>query len=103
MTPMARSLKFLREQGWPLVGVMESWVPRARVRRDLYGIIDVLACGPRGVLAVQVTTGDHAANRVAKIAASPALPILKAANVKVMVHGWRLNASNRWTLREVAL
>jgi hypothetical protein len=42
MAPTARSLKLLRDTGHA-VGVVESWVPGANVRRDLFGFADLLA------------------------------------------------------------
>ena len=82
--------------------VVERWNPHARVRQDLYGCIDVLAVGP-DIVGVQATSGSNVAARVRKLTDSPALPVLRKAGVRVLVHGWRKAASGRWTLREVDL
>jgi len=100
-SPTQRTLQHLRKAGYPLVQVVEKWNPHARVRQDLFGIIDVLAVGPDGILAVQCTSADHVAHRLAKLRASTALPVLKRAGFAVHVHGWRKRRpSGRWVLRE---
>jgi len=101
-TPTQRTLKHLRAAGYSLVEVVERWNPHARVRQDLYGCIDVLAVGS-DIVGVQATSGSNVAARVRKLTDSPALPVLRKAGVRVLVHGWRKAASGRWTLREVDL
>ena len=97
---MQRSLKRLRDDGW-LAEPVERWIPGARVRRDLWGFADVLALRGPEVLAVQVTSGSNVAARVKKITDSENLPAVRAANIGVIVHGWRKNAAGRWVCREV--
>lgn len=103
MTPTARTLAYLRAAGWPLVQVVEHWVPGARIRRDLFNIVDVLAVGPAGILGIQVTSGANVSARLRKIMSSPATPVLLAAGVQLVVHGWRKAASGRWQLRAVPI
>lgn len=102
MTPTQLSLRELRARGYPLVQVVERWNPHARVRQDLFGIVDVVAVGDE-IVAVQATSASNVSKRVAKITESAALPILRQAGIRVLVHGWRKNAKGRWTLREVDL
>lgn len=88
--PTQRSLNLLREQGYT-VYIVEHYNAYAKVRRDLFGFIDVAAIHPnkRGVLGVQTTTGSNLAARIAKAEALPAYKIwLKAGNA-VEFHGWR--------------
>lgn len=100
-SPTQRTLQHLRKAGYPLVQVVEKWNPHARVRQDLFGIIDVLAVGPDGILAVQCTSADNVPSRLTKLRASAALEVLKSAGIAVHVHGWRKRrASGRWVLRE---
>jgi hypothetical protein len=103
MSPTARTLEHLRKAGYPLVGVVEKWIAPACRRVDLFGILDVLAVSEAEIVGVQCTSGSNVASRVAKIAESAALPVLRSAGVKVCVHGWRRNAKRRWVLREVEL
>jgi hypothetical protein len=100
-SPTQRTLRHLREAGYPLVQVVERWNPYARVRQDLFGVIDVLAVGP-DILAVQTTSGSNVSARVKKITESEALPILRKAGIRVLVHGWK-KSKGHWVLREVDL
>jgi hypothetical protein len=98
MSPMRLSLRHLRAAGY-LAEVVERRVPGANIRKDLFGFGDVIAIG-RDVLIVQVTTAGNLSARVKKIGTSAALPILIAAGVQIVAHGWS-KASGRWRLREV--
>jgi hypothetical protein len=100
-SPTHRTVQHLRAAGYPLVQVVEKWNPFARVRQDLFGIIDVVAVGA-DIVGVQATSGSNVSKRVAKITESDALPILRKAGVRVLVHGWR-KSRGRWRLREVDL
>jgi hypothetical protein len=100
MSPTQRTLAHLREAGY-LAEVVERWNPHARVRHDLFGCLDILAIGP-DIVGVQATSGSNTASRVKKLEQSSALPVLKAAGVRVVVHGWR-KLGGRWSVREVTL
>jgi hypothetical protein len=99
MTPTARSLAYLREHGY-VAAIVERWIPGANVRRDLFGILDLVAIRDGETVGVQVTSGSNVAARIRKIEDSPALPHLRAAGWRLLVHGWR-KRKGRWTLREV--
>ena len=100
-SPTQRTLKHLREAGYPLVQVVEKWNPHARIRQDLYGCIDVLAVGDE-IVAVQATSGSNVASRIRQLTEHPSLPYLRKAGIRVLVHGWR-KVKGRWQLREVDL
>lgn len=100
-SPTQRTLKHLRDAGYPLVQVVERWNPHARIRQHLFGIIDVVAVG-EDIVGVQATSASNVSKRVTKITESPALPILRKAGIRVLVHGWR-KIRGRWQLREVDL
>jgi hypothetical protein len=105
-SPTQRTLKELRKRGCPLVQVVERWNPHARVRQDLFGIIDVIAIAADGdIIAVQACSGGggDAAERVRKISDSPALPHLRKAEITILVHAWRKNSVGKWVLREIDL
>ena len=80
--------------------VVEHWNPHAHIRQDLFGIIDVLAVGKGGTVAVQCTSYSNVASRVTKIADSEAIGDIRDAGWKVLVHGWR-KPKHRWEVREV--
>jgi hypothetical protein len=100
-SPTSVTLADLRAAGYPLVQVVERWNPYARVRQDLFGVVDVLAVG-QDIVALQATSGSNVSARVRKLTDSPALPILRKAGIRVLVHGWR-KVRGRWQLREVEL
>lgn len=101
-SPTQRSLALLREK-YPLVQVVEKWNPHARIRQDLYGIIDILCVGDRETVAVQTTSGSSVSARIKKMMDSPALPHLREAGWRIIIHGWTKNSKGKYVLREVDL
>ena len=100
MTPTQRSLAHLRAAGWQ-VAIVEHWNPFARIRQDLFGVLDLLAVRDGVTLGVQTTSGSNVSARVRKIAESETVPALRKAGWLLHVHGWRKGANGRWALREV--
>ena len=118
MTPTARSLAYLRAQGYHAY-VVERWIPQARVRKDVAGFMDILAWSvdhgpdqPAITLAVQATTGANLSARQRKIECGgltvseyEAFEGWKACGHKVCIHGWAKQGARGkrklWTLREV--
>jgi hypothetical protein len=88
----------LKEDGFTLVETVERWNSFARVKNDLFGIIDVLAVGGGVTLAVQVTSRDNMSSRRKKITESPAYPELLEAGWRVELHGW-YKEKNRWQVK----
>lgn len=100
----SRTLEFIRSQGWEADKV-ERWIPFFRkegqenllgdktgprgVRKDLFGIIDIVALGEvRGTIYIQ-SCGQAFAEHDRKLLESPmALKILKKGN-HLMLIGWR--------------
>ena len=98
MSPTQLTLRHLRDvEGWPLVAIVEHWNPHARIRQDLFGFVDVLAVGPRGVLAVQTTSATNVASRMRKIAEHANVGPVRDAGIAIRVHGWR-KRGGRWEL-----
>ena len=88
VSPLQRSKKQLEEAGYT-VAIVEKWNPWAKVRQDLYGIIDLL-CIKKGVtLGVQVTTLGHKQDHIDKMEAHPNLKKLLLAGWKIELHSWR--------------
>lgn len=94
MTPTALSLRYLRDEGW-LVDVCERWVPSGRigqVRKDLFGMIDLVAVRGTETMGVQTTSNANVASRLTKMTDADhadALAALRSAGWTVMIHGWR--------------
>jgi hypothetical protein len=87
MTPTALTMRYMRRSGY-LVDVAERWVPRANVRRDLFGIIDLIAITiGEPVLAVQCTSLSHVSARLKKARQSPALAVWLKTGSRFQVFG----------------
>jgi hypothetical protein len=107
VTPTQRARAECKRNGWHSA-IVERWNPHAHIRQDLFGFIDMLVLdGLPGVLAVQVTSGDHVAERIAKILSSPYLVPWLASGSRVEVWGYRkVGARGKrklWALRRVAV
>ena len=69
-SPTQRALWHLRDDGWT-AQVVERWNQYAKVRQDLFGVIDIVAMREgTGILGVQATSGSNHSTRVKKIIAS---------------------------------
>ena len=102
MTPTARSLVKLKAEGWR-VAVVERWNPHARIRQDLFGVVDILAIREGETLAIQATSGSNVSARIKKIADAAATADILAAGWRFEVHGWRKASNGRWQCRVEAL
>ena len=100
MSPTQRTLAKLRKEGYR-AAVVEKWNPHAKIRQDLFGVVDVPAIREGETLAVQSTSGSNVSSRVNKIAESEATQDIREAGWRFVVHGWRKNAKGRWQCREV--
>ena len=98
-SPTQRSLAHLRNLGYR-VAVVERWNPHARIRQDLFGVLDLLAVRDGEILGVQTTSGSNVSARLAKMADSEAVPELRQAGMRLEVHGWRKLKAG-WTLRSI--
>jgi hypothetical protein len=88
MSPTQRTLVELRKRGFTAY-VVERWNPYARVRQDLFGIIDILALKP-GVplLAVQATSSANVHARLAKVRDSSLASDWVSSGNHLEVWGW---------------
>lgn len=104
-SPTQRTLKELRELGWD-VDIAERNIPHAKLKKDLFGFIDILGMKGDYLLAIQTTTGDHHADRDRKILASPLAPKWITEFRKLELWSWRKGLSNGrgsrlvWKLRK---
>jgi len=100
MSPTARSLQMLREQGY-LVDIVERRLPGCAVTKDLFGIADLLCLRGEEIVAVQCTSRSHVSARQRKIAEAPTLPAVRKAGIRVLIHGWGKMAGGRWDCRVI--
>lgn len=101
-TPTARTLNLLRAEGWTCQ-VVESWIPRLNVRRDLFGVADVLAMKlGESVLLIQATSTPNVSSRINKAKAEPRLRTWLACGHRFEVWGWDMRGG-RWECRRIPL
>lgn len=92
-SPTQRSLAHLKARGLA-VQVVEHWVPQARKRRDLFGVIDVVAMDDQTLLGVQTTSASNLSARRAKCEESALLRLWLAAPGRTFeLHGWGLKGA----------
>jgi hypothetical protein len=99
LSPTQLTLKRLRDDGWT-AEVVERWIPGANIRKDLFGIVDVVALKGEDTLAVQATSSSNVSARVRKIADSEHIAAIREAGWMVHVYGWQ-KKGGRWTVRIV--
>lgn len=115
MSPTQRSLAFCRRRGMT-AQVVERWNPYARVRHDLFGCIDIVACvapgfappGIRnGILGIQACAAASHAARRAKAMAEPRLRQWLDAGGQFEIWSWGKKGARGkrklWELRREAL
>ena len=102
MSPTERSLARLRLSAFK-AQVVERWNPHARVRVDLFGIIDIVAIRPGTVLGVQACSGGDVSKRVTKALGEPLLRLWLMAGGQFEVWGWAKRGPKGkrklWTIR----
>ncbi len=101
-SPTQLTLKRLRADGFR-AAVVEHWNPFARIRQDLFGIIDVLGVRKGETIGVQCTTYGNRLARVQKMVEHESIGDLRDAEWTIEVHGWR-KIKNRWqcTVEEIS-
>jgi hypothetical protein len=84
--------------------VVERWIPRVNVRKDLFGVGDILAAHPRDrvILLVQATTAGHLAHRLAKAKGRPELRAWLQAGGLFQAWGW-IRRGQRWLVKIVSV
>lgn len=94
MSPTSRTLKLLRDGGLTCQ-VVERFCQFSKRRVDLFGVIDLVALDSRqtGLLGVQATSGDHHAERVQKVLASPLAKLWVACGNRLQVISWSKRSS----------
>ncbi len=100
-SPTQLTLKKLKSEGYTTVQITEVWNSWAKVRQDLFQIIDVLAVKDGLTTGIQVTSKANVNARIKKIADSEHIANLRDAGWKILVHGWFKNKSNRWECKEI--
>jgi hypothetical protein len=90
MSPMQRSLAYLRAQGFFAVVTEHRHFKARNVTLDLWGFCDILALrGPGEIIAVQTTSDTNVSHRVRKIEGLESFPRVVGCGIQVEVHGWK--------------
>jgi hypothetical protein len=86
------------------VGVVERWLPRVNLRKDLFGCIDLLAMrrGEPGIVGVQATSASNLAAGVKKARQQPELGTWLACGNRFDCWGWA-RRGRRWHVGRVAI
>jgi hypothetical protein len=96
-------LERLRSLGF-VAGVVERWLPRVNLRRDLFHCIDLIAVHARDriVLGVQATSMANISARLNKARQQPELRAWLAAGARFEIHGW-CKRGGRWQVKVVSV
>ena len=88
-SPTELTIKTLKKEGYT-VGIVEKYNSFIKIRQDLYGCIDILACraGEKDILAVQCTTVSNQSSRMAKAMQEPRLAVWLGSGGRFEVWGW---------------
>jgi len=84
---LQRSMDILRQEGYT-VDKAEHWNAFARIRKDLFGFIDVMAVGHCEIVAVQVTKGMLPGHIEKLCKLKTAVKWLEVGG-KIVIHHWR--------------
>lgn len=88
-SPTQRTLKLYRDRGY-VAEVVEKWIPRVNIRKDLFGFIDIVSIHPdsKGCIGVQATSrGNMSARRNKILDIDDAKTWLNAGN-RIVIIGW---------------
>lgn len=112
MSPSARSMKWLRDNGFIAAKVEQILhMPKSPFpfKRDCWGFGDVLAAHPnQGTFLIQVTSGSNVSKRCDKIIndpkVAPVAAVWLSCGNRISVHGWAKKGKRgkvkRWTLTQ---
>ena len=104
-SPTARSLKLLRKEGWE-AGVVEKTIPKTFIKRDLFGLHDIIAIKDC-ILGVQATSDSNIASHVAKAFVQPLLRNWLLAGGRFEIWGWSKKGPRgkvkHWKVRKVII
>lgn len=98
MSPMQRSLKWMRERGYRCY--ITEYHSRG-FKHDLFGFADILCLKDDEVCVVQTTSRSNISARIKKITESEEVAFVRKSGIRILVHGWGyLNRSKTWDCRE---
>lgn len=83
--------------------VVERWNAFAKIRQDLFGCIDIVSVGSRGICGIQACARSSVSARLEKAQAQPGLRQWLASGGLFLVQGWGKVGRGRklWQCREI--
>lgn len=99
-SPTERTKKLYEQRGYR-VEIVERWNAFAKIRQDLFGIIDLLAIRKGEIIGLQATSLSNVAARIKKIAEHESTPWVREAGIRIIVIGWGKGKDGKWKCREV--
>lgn len=101
ISPTQLTMAWMKRRGF-VAQIVERWNPFAKVRQDLFQVIDIVAVNERGdLIGIQVTTRGNMSSRENKVYASVGAKYWATCNY-IEVHGWQ-KVGPRWTVKVCAL
>lgn len=104
-SPTQRTLALVRSLDMT-AQVVERWNPHAKIRQDLFGCIDIVACG-EDLWGIQACAGSSASARVKKSMEQPGLLAWLRAGGRFVVMAWAKRGARGkpklWTARCVEI
>lgn len=96
ISPTQLTMAWMKRRGF-VAQIVERWNPFAKVRQDLFQVIDIVAVNKQGdLLGIQVTTRSNMSSRRAKVRESLGAKYWATHN-QIQVHGWQ-KVGPRWTV-----
>lgn len=79
-----------KAKGW-YAEKTEHWNAFAKVRKDLFGFIDILCLDPinKKIIGIQATSYSNMSAREEKILNSPIYQLVKDCGIEIQVWGWK--------------
>ena len=87
MTPTQLTLRELERLG-AVADVVERWIPHTKIKKDLFGFIDIVALLGPNTIGIQTTTATNHSHRRKKILAEPRAKAWLAAGNLIEIHSW---------------
>lgn len=109
MSPSARTIAECRKRGWTIQCVEQTIrIPGGRTfKRDLFGVLDLVALTGAGILGIQATGGGNNSHRRAKILAEPRARLWLLNGARLAIWNWEKQGARgkrkTWQLREVEI
>lgn len=108
--PTQRTLEHLRKEGC-LVDVVERFIkvpkhPGGGIRRDLFGIIDILAIRDGKMVGIQTTSGSNHSAHIKKVLDDPELQgnVAQWLGIGAIYEIWSWTSKKgKWTVRKDAM